>query len=78
MTSGWHVRADVGPGVGMDGVKRTRLLVHLACMTRAEFERLVRQAVADIPDWIHAHVDNVDVVVDDWPSREQLVGSGID
>ena len=50
----------------------------LGCMTRAEFERLVRQALADIPDWIHAHVDNVDVVVDDWPSREQLVGSGID
>ena len=50
----------------------------LGCMTRAEFERLVRQALADIPDWIHAHVDNVDVVVEDWPSREQLVGSGID
>ena len=47
-------------------------------MTRAQFEALVRQALADIPEQIRSHVDNVDVVVEDWPSRAQLVGSGID
>ena len=43
-----------------------------------QFEALVRQALADIPEQIRSHVDNVDVVVEDWPSRAQLVGSGID
>ena len=50
----------------------------LEAMTRAQFEALVRQALADIPERIRSHVDNVDVVVEDWPSRAQLVGSGIE
>jgi len=50
----------------------------LEAMTRVQFEALVRQALADIPEQIRSHVDNVDVVVEDWPSRAQLVGSGID
>ena len=46
-------------------------------MTPTEFETLVRQAMSTIPDVITARLDNVDVVVEEWPSKEQLVGSGI-
>lgn len=46
-------------------------------MTHAEFEALVRQALSTIPNVITARLDNVDVVVEEWPSRGQLVGSGI-
>ena len=47
-------------------------------MTRAQFERLVRQALREVPWEIRARLDNVDMVVDDWATREQLVGSGIE
>ena len=47
-------------------------------MTRAEFERLVREALDEVPEEIQARLDNVDILVDDWPSREQLAGSGIE
>ena len=46
-------------------------------MTRTEFERLVREALADIPEEIAAHVENVDLIVEEWASDEQLVGAGI-
>ena len=47
-------------------------------MTRAEFERLVRKALEQIPEDIARELDNVDVVVEELATREQLVGSGID
>ena len=47
-------------------------------MTRTEFEQLVVRALDDIPEAIRAQLDNVDLVVEDAPSREQLVGSGIE
>ncbi|MYC06963.1 MAG: metallopeptidase family protein [Chloroflexi bacterium] len=47
-------------------------------MTRTEFERLVVQALDRIPEDLRARLDNVDIVVDEAPSREQLVGSGIE
>jgi predicted Zn-dependent protease with MMP-like domain len=47
-------------------------------MTRGEFEILVRRALGEIPAEIRAHLNNVDLVVEDWPTREQLVGSGIE
>ena len=46
-------------------------------MERARFERLVAEALDGIPDDIGDRLDNVDVVVDDWPSQAQLIGSGI-
>ena len=46
-------------------------------MNPTEFEALVRQAMSAIPDVITARLDNVDVVVEEWPTKEQLVGSGI-
>ena len=47
-------------------------------MSRARFEKLVRQALEEIPGEIRDRLDNVDLVVEDWPSREQLMGSGIE
>ena len=47
-------------------------------MTRAQFERLVREALSQIPQQLLDWMENVDLVIEDWPSRDQLVGSGID
>ena len=47
-------------------------------MTRTQFERLVIQALDRIPEDLRSRLDNVDIVVDDMPSKEQLVGSGIE
>ena len=47
-------------------------------MTRTEFERLVVQALDSIPEDLRLRLENVDIVVDDAPSKEQLVGSGIE
>ncbi len=38
----------------------------------------MRQALMDLPDQVLARLDNVDVVVEDWPTKEQLVGSGLE
>ena len=42
------------------------------------FERLIRQALEELPDEIRLRMDNVDVVLEDLPTRDQLVGSGLD
>ena len=47
-------------------------------MERSQFEKLVRQALGEVPEEISTRLDNVDLVVEDWPSREQLVGSGLE
>ena len=44
-------------------------------MERSRFERLVRQAIESIPEEIRHYVDNVDLVVEDSPSRNQLASS---
>ena len=47
-------------------------------MERERFEKLVAEALEQIPDEIGGRLDNVDIVVADWPTPEQLIGSGID
>jgi predicted Zn-dependent protease with MMP-like domain len=39
---------------------------------RGRFEELVAQALAELPDQFRRRLDNVDVVVETWPSRRQL------
>jgi len=41
-------------------------------MDRAKFEQLVSIAVGTLPDEFAAKLDNIDVVVQDWPTAEQL------
>ena len=43
-------------------------------METSRFESLVQQALGSIPSNLQVYVDNVDVVVEDWPAREQLAG----
>ena len=47
-------------------------------MTLAEFEKLVRTALEEIPVEIARELNNVNVVVEEWASKDQLVGTGIE
>lgn len=40
-------------------------------MSRAHFEAVVDRSLERLPDWVHEHVDNLVVVVEDWPTRDQ-------
>ena len=44
---------------------------------RAEFEKLVLRALETIPEELTLYLDNVDIVVDDLPTRDQLAGNCI-
>ncbi len=49
-------------------------------MNQERFERLVRRALSDLPADFQAYLDdnNVDLLVEEWPSREQLLGTGLE
>ncbi len=47
-------------------------------MHRLRFERLVRQAISELPDTFLERMENVDVVVEDAATRDQIIGSGLD
>ena len=47
-------------------------------MKRWDFEKLVLEALEQLPEEIALHMDNVDVVVQAWPSEEQLDSAGLD
>ena len=47
-------------------------------MERSHFERLVLEAFRQIPDELMVYLDNVDVVVDDMPTWDQLAGHQIE
>ncbi len=40
-------------------------------MHRREFERLIDEVLDTLPDWAVAGVENLRVVVEEWPSEEQ-------
>jgi predicted Zn-dependent protease with MMP-like domain len=46
-------------------------------MERHLFERLVAEALDTLPDVFLERLDNVEVVVEDWPSREVLRRAGV-
>ena len=48
-------------------------------MTNREFVRLVRQAYREMPDHVIQALDNVDVVVEEWPGpdEEDLLGGEV-
>ena len=49
----------------------------LSRMELADFEQLVREAMEELPEEFLDRVENVAVVVEEWASREQLIGSGL-
>ncbi len=38
----------------------------------ATFEALVARAVDELPDWVHERLENVAILVQPWPTGEQL------
>jgi predicted Zn-dependent protease with MMP-like domain len=40
-------------------------------MRRARFEQIVDEALEELPDWVVGAVENLHVVVENWPTREQ-------
>jgi len=46
-------------------------------MDRERFEGLVARAVGSLPDEILARMENVDVVVEEWPTSGQLAELGL-
>lgn len=46
-------------------------------MERQRFEELVMKAIKDLPEEFQQKLENVDVVVEDWPSSGQLARLGI-
>ncbi len=46
-------------------------------MDREKFEWLVARAVDSLPEEFRARLENIDVVVDDWPTRGQLSRVGL-
>ena len=46
-------------------------------MDRENFQLLVSEAVGSLPEEFRARLENVDVVVQDWPTREQLTHVGL-
>ena len=42
------------------------------------FERLVWQALGTVPDEFRRYLENVDIIVEDWPSPDQLAGHLVD
>ena len=47
-------------------------------MDRESFERLVAQAVDDLPEWFLERLENVDIVVEDYPTPDQLLNMGLE
>ena len=43
----------------------------------AAFEALVGQAIDGLPEWVRAHMDNVAIVVEDAPTRQQRQVGGV-
>jgi len=46
-------------------------------MDRERFEWLVAQAVESLPEEFRSKLDNIDVVVEDWPTFEQMAQAGL-
>src|SRR5512136_2539428 len=46
-------------------------------LPRPEFEQLVAQALDELPPYFHAKISNVEVVVETWPTRDDLRAAGV-
>ena len=47
-------------------------------MELPQFERLVREALGKIPNELSSYLENIDLVVEDWPDRNDLAGHVVD
>jgi len=46
-------------------------------MEKERFEQLVAEAIAGLPQEFLERLENIDVVVEDWPTPEQLASAGL-
>ncbi|MCC6626705.1 MAG: metallopeptidase family protein [Chloroflexi bacterium] len=46
-------------------------------MRRRRFEALVREALDSLPSDLQAMLDNIDIVVEDWPTDDELTRAGV-
>ncbi len=46
--------------------------------SRKQFERLVVQALDDLPEFFKQKLQNVEVLVTDWPTEEELAEAGLE
>ena len=46
-------------------------------IAKSDFESLVREAITRLPANVHENLNNVDIVVDDIPTDNQLVGTNL-
>jgi predicted Zn-dependent protease with MMP-like domain len=46
-------------------------------VSRRRFEELVSEAVAEIPDALYNYIQNVAIIVEEWPTRRQIDSVGI-
>ena len=49
----------------------------MAKLTPAAFEDVVMEAIASIPEALRAQLANVDVVIDQWPSNDDLEAAAV-
>ena len=47
-------------------------------LSRARFERLVEEALAGIPEPLRERIDNVEIVIEEWPTAEHLEAAGLE
>lgn len=47
-------------------------------LTKSEFERLVAEALDDLPPFFQEQMENVEVLIRQWPSRRELRDAGVD
>ena len=46
-------------------------------MNREAFQELVEKALQRLPEEFRDHLENVDVIIEDWPSPQQLASAGV-
>lgn len=46
-------------------------------LSRRRFQQLVEEALAEVPEAFRQALDNVHVVVEDWPTADQLAAVGL-
>lgn len=49
----------------------------ISTMKRTDFERLVAEALDNLPPFIQEKMVNVEVLIEPWPSRQDLIQAGV-
>jgi len=52
-------------------------MVYILVMDRDAFEELVSDALEDVPEWFREKLENIDIVIEEEPSRGTLRSMGI-